>query len=201
MATRNGIVKKVKTTEFANARARGVTAISFKESDDSLVSAVLTSDGDSVMIVSRNGKGLLIDGNSVRAMGRSAAGVRGINLRDGDKLAAAVSVKEGHDALIVTEFGYGKRAVFSDFFEHARGTVGQKIFGNIEERGKIVGAIAVSPNDELIAVTSLGKTLRVNVSELPLQSRIASGNKLVKVAPPDYVVSFDRVVSETQSDN
>ncbi len=200
MATKKGIVKKVKTTEFANARTRGVTAISFKDADDKLVSAVQTGDGDSIMLVTKKGQGLLIHGDSVRFMGRAAAGVGGIRLRDGDELVSAISVEKGCNALVVTKLGYGKRVEYSDFSEHGRNTGGQRIFGNSEKRGEVVGAVSVSPDNELICVTSMGKTLRVNVSEIPLQSRIASGNKLVNLSENDYVVGFDRIVPENLSE-
>ncbi len=201
MATKNGVVKKIRTTDFANARSRGVNAISFKEENDRLVSAVLVGDGDSVMLVTKNGQGLLISGDSVRAMGRQASGVNGIRLRDGDELVSAVRVSDvSHETLIITELGFGKRVDCIDFREHGRNSGGQRIFGNVENRGKVVGAVSVGANDELVCVTSAGKAVRIATSNITLQSRTSTGTKVVSLESSDRVVGFDCVAKTEETE-
>lgn len=192
MATQNGVVKKCKTSEFAFAKTRGVIAIKLSD-DDKLVSAILSGGNDNLMLVSKKGRALMISEDSVRSMGRSSSGVRGLKLSDDDKLSAAICVQPNENALVVTEKGYGKRVNFDEFAEHGRGTGGQRIFGNVDGRGDIVGAISIGQNDELVCVTSLGKTIRVKADTISLQGRTASGNRLININAPDYVVGFDKI--------
>lgn len=195
MATDSGVVKKVQTTEFANAKTRGIKAINLKDGDK-LVSSILTSGKDEIMLITRRGQALRISEDEVRAMGRSSSGVTGIKLSEGDELAAAICVEPGSDALVITEKGVGKRVDFEEFGRHGRGTGGQKIFGNVDGKGEIIGAIAVAENDEVVCISGQGKTLRIKAKEISKQGRGSSGTKVIDVESPDYVVGFDKIVSE-----
>ena len=195
MATANGIVKKCQTTEFSNAKTRGVIAIKLKDGDK-LVSSILTSGNHEVMLVTRRGQALRINEEDVRPMGRASSGVTGIRLGEGDELAAAICVEEGKDALVITEKGIGKRVDFEEFGQHGRGTGGQRIFGNTDNKGEIIGALAVSEDAELICMTSQGKTLRIKADTVSKQGRGASGTRVINIDAPDYVVGFDSVVQE-----
>ena len=197
MATANGVVKKCQTTEFSNAKTRGVIAIKLKDGDK-LVSSILTSGNKEVMLVTRRGQALRINEEDVRPMGRASAGVTGIRLSQGDELAAAICVEEGKDALVITEKGIGKRVDFEEFGQHGRGTGGQKIFGNTDNKGEIIGAIAVSEDAEVICMTGQGKTLRIKAADVSKQGRGASGTRVINIDSPDYVVGFDSVAQEKE---
>ncbi len=198
MATSNGIVKKCKTTEFANAKTRGVIAIKLRDGDK-LVSSILTSGKDDIMLITRRGQALRLTEESVRPMGRASSGVTGIRLSSGDELAAAIRVVPDQNSLIITEKGVGKRVGFNEFGNHGRGTGGQKIFGNIDGKGEIIGAVAVADNDEVICMTGQGKTLRVKASDISKQGRASSGTRVINIEDPDYVVGFDRVAQEEEN--
>ena len=199
MSTANGTVKKCKTTEFANAKTRGVIGIKLHDGDH-LVSAMLTSGNDDAMLITRKGQALRVSEESVRPMGRASSGVTGIRLASGDEVAAAISVEQNKDALVITEKGYGKRVGFDEFGKHGRGTGGQKIFGNIDGKGEIIGAIAVSESDEVICMSGQGKTLRVSAAMISKQGRASSGTRIINIDEPDYVVGFDKVASEDEKD-
>ena len=133
-------------------------------------------------------------------MGRASGGITGIRLASGDELAAAIRVEAEKDALIVTEKGYGKRVDFNDFGQHGRGTSGQRIFGNIDGKGEIIGAIAVAEQDEVICMTGQGKTLRVKADTISKQGRNSSGARVINVDAPDYLVGFDSVAQDSSEE-
>ena len=197
MATANGVVKKCQTTEFANAKTRGVIAIKLKDGDQ-LVSSILTSGKDDLMVVTRRGQALRMTEDDVRPMGRASAGVTGIRLASGDELAAAIRVQDGMEALVITEKGVGKRVDFAEFSNHGRGTGGQRIFGNTEDKGEIIGALTIAESDEIVCMTSQGKTLRVKAADISKQGRSSSGTRVIDIESPDYVVGFDRVAKEDE---
>lgn len=192
MITAKGIVKKVKTSEFANAKTRGIIGIKLNDGDK-LISAVKTTGSSEVMMVSRCGKALRISEDTVRTMGRASSGIKGMKLAEGDEIAAAVEVKEDSNIILLTEKGFGKRISFDLFSIHGRGTGGQRIFGNTEAKGEIIGALDVKDKDEVVCMTSQGKTLRFKASEIKEQGQGASGVKMVKVSEPDYLVGIDKV--------
>lgn len=195
MATANGVVKKCQTTEFANAKTRGVIAIKLKDGDQ-LVSSILTGGKDDLMLITRRGQALRITEDDVRPMGRASAGVTGIRLASGDELAAAIRVQDGMEALVITEKGVGKRVDFTEFSNHGRGTGGQRIFGNIEDKGELIGALTIAEVDEIVCMTSQGKTLRVKAADISKQGRSSSGTRVIDIESPDYVVGFDRVAKD-----
>ena len=199
LATANGVVKKVKTTEFANAKTRGVIAIKLKDGDK-IVSSILTGGKNDLMLVTRRGQSLRMTEEDVRPMGRASAGVTGIRLSSGDELAAAIRVQADMQALIITEKGVGKRVDFSEFSNHGRGTGGQRIFGNTDEKGEIIGALTIAESDEIVCMTSQGKTLRVKAADISKQGRASSGTRVIVIESPDYVVGFDRVAKEENAD-
>lgn len=200
MATANGVVKKCQTTEFANAKTRGIIAIKLRPGDK-IVSSILTSGNNEIMLVTRRGQALRIAEEEVRPMGRASSGVTGIRLSEGDEVAAAICVQADRAALVITEKGVGKRVSFDEFSAHGRGTGGQRIFGNIEGRGEIVGALPVADDDELVCMTGQGKTLRVKVSSIGVQGRAASGSRVINIDEPDYLVGFDRIAQDNAEKN
>jgi DNA gyrase subunit A len=195
MATANGVVKKTPTAEFSNAKTRGVIAIKLTDGDK-LVSAILSSGNDELMLITRRGQALRISETDVRSMGRASRGVTGIKLAQGDELSAAIHVESDANALVITEKGVGKRTSFDDFNAHGRGTGGQRIFGNTEDKGEIIGALTIKDTDEVMCITSQGKTLRVQADSISLQGRSSSGVRILDIESPDYVIGIDRVAKE-----
>ncbi|MBQ0163324.1 MAG: DNA topoisomerase (ATP-hydrolyzing) subunit A [Treponema sp.] len=195
MATANGVIKKTCIKEFANAKIRGIGAIKL-DPGDRLVSTILTQGEDELVLISRRGKALRIKETDVRPMGRAGHGNKGLKLGEGDELSAAIRVEDSSSILVLTEKGYGKRARFEDYKVHGRGTGGQRVFGNVDNKGEIIGALSVSDNDEIVLMTSQGKTLRVKVSTINVQGPASSGVSVVKVDEPDYLVGLDKIAAD-----
>jgi DNA gyrase subunit A len=199
MTTMNGVVKKVKTSEFSNAKTRGIIGLKLN-AGDKLISAIPTDGNSEVLLVSRRGKALRFTEEDVRSMGRASCGIKGLKLAEGDEVAGAIKVIPDESILLLTEKGYGKRVHFEDFKPHGRGTGGQRIFGNIEERGEIIGLLTVKDKDEIIAMTSQGKTLRVTADTINHQGTGSTGVKVVKIAEPDFLVGVDKVPEEKKDE-
>lgn len=192
MTTANGIVKKVQTSEFSNAKTRGIIGLKLRDGDK-LISAIPTDGESEVLLVTRRGKALRFSEKDVRCMGRASSGIKGMKLSEGDEISGAIKIEEDDSILLLTEKGYGKRVKFENFNPHGRGTGGQKIFGNTDSRGEIVGVLAVSDKDEIVCMTSQGKTLRVTAETITQQGNQSTGVKVVKVSEPDFLVGFDKV--------
>ncbi|MCR5291126.1 MAG: DNA topoisomerase (ATP-hydrolyzing) subunit A [Treponema sp.] len=199
MATSNGFVKKTNVSEFSNAKFRGKVAISLGEGD-TLVSSILTNGSDEIMLITRRGQALRLAEKDIRPMGRQGRGVHGLKLKEGDELSGAIRVEDDADVLIMTEKGYGKRVKFEEYREHGRGTGGQRIFGKPEERGEIIGTLSVKESDEIMCMTSQGKTLRVKASSIAEQGTGASGVHVVNINEPDYLIGVDRVANDTSKE-
>lgn len=195
MATAGGVVKKVQTSQFSNAKIRGIIAIKLDEGDK-LVAALLSTGNDDLVLISRQGQALRMNETSVRPMGRAGRGVSGLRLSQGDELAAALRVVEEENMMLLTENGAGKRVGFDEFAVHGRGTGGQRVYGVSEKTGEIIGAINVADTDEIVCITSQGKSLRVAASSVAKQGRGASGVKVFNIDPPDIVIGLDRVPSD-----
>lgn len=195
MATAAGVVKKVQTSQFSNAKTRGIIAIKLDDGDK-LVSALLTDGEDELVFISRQGQALRVTETSVRPMGRAGRGVTGMKLVQGDEVAAALRVASKEMMLILTEKGAGKRVAFEEFSLHGRGTGGQRVYNVTEKTGEIIGAISVADGDEVVCITSQGKSLRVASDSVAKQGRAASGVRVFNIDPPDMVVGLDRVANE-----
>jgi DNA gyrase subunit A len=198
MGTLRGVVKKVATSEFVNAKTRGIIAINLDEGDR-LVSACLTTGKDEVVLVTRDGQALRISEEDVRVMGRASRGVCGIRLKDADELTAMLRVQEGWRMLILSEYGYGKRVDFDNFSPHGRATGGQMIYTPDEKSGEIIGAITVQDSDDLVVITSLGKTLKLGADTVNIQGKGAKGVRIVNIERPDFVIGLDRLVKEEEA--
>ncbi len=192
MTTAQGIVKKVRSTEFQNAKTRGIIGIKLNDGDK-LISAIQTTGDADIMLVSRRGKALRFKEDSVRLMGRASCGIKGMKLSEGDEIASAVKVESDSNMILITEKGVGKRISFDLYSVHGRGTGGQRIFGNTEAKGEIIGALNVKDSDEVVCMTSQGKTLRFKATDIKEQGAGASGVNVVRVTEPDYIVGLDKV--------
>jgi DNA gyrase subunit A len=197
MATRQGVVKKVKISEFANAKTRGIVAIRLDQGDG-LVTALLTSGSDEVVLVTRKGVALRFNEEAVRAMGRASHGVQGIRLSQKDELAGVAMVARGEQMLLLSEFGFGKRTAYENFSPHGRGTRGQICYKATEKTGEVVGVLSVSDKDDLVCITSQGNTLKLRLSEVATLGKVAMGVRIVNITRPDVVVGVARVVKEEE---
>jgi len=198
MGTACGVVKKVKTSEFANAKTRGIVAINLDEGDK-LVSALLTKGKDEVVLISRKGQALRTHEDNVRAMGRSSRGVTGMKLSNGDELAGVLRVDDKEKMLILSEFGYGKRVDFSEFTSHGRGTGGQRIYTVADKTGEIVACVNVEDNEDIMCITSQGKSIKLKVSDIRVMGRSAQGVRILTIEKPDFVIGLDRIVKEDEA--
>jgi DNA gyrase subunit A len=219
MGTARGVVKKVRTSEFANAKTRGVIAIKLDEGDK-LVSTILTKGNDEVMLISRRGQALRTHEEHVRAMGRSTRGITGMKLSKSDELTGMLRVDTGaapetqsgeaeqkrpdekiEKMLILSEYGFGKRVDFSEFSSHGRGTGGQKIYTVSEKTGEIVGCVSVLDDEDIMCITSQGKSIKLKVKEIRVMGRAAQGVRILSIDKPDFVIGLDRIVKEDDTEN
>ena len=195
MGTARGVVKKVMTSDFSNAKTRGVIAIKLDEGDK-LVSALLTGGQDELVLISRKAQALRTNEEYVRPMGRATRGVIGMRLDSGDELCGALRVDETEAMMLISEYGFGKRVDFSDFTPHGRGTGGQKIYTVTEKTGEIAGCVTVKDGEEIMCITSQGKSIKVDVESIRVMGRAAQGVRIVDIEKPDFVVGVDRIVRE-----
>jgi DNA gyrase subunit A len=195
MGTARGVVKKAAVSEFSNARTRGIIAINLDDGDK-LVSALLTGGTDEVVLISRKGQALRTGEDQIRPMGRSSRGVSGMKLSDDDELAGLLKVVPEEKMLILSEYGYGKRVDFSEFSCHGRGTGGQRIYTVTEKTGEIVGCVNIQENEEIMCITSQGKSIKLKVHDIRVMGRSAQGVRILSIDKPDFVIGLDRIVQE-----
>lgn len=200
MGTLRGVVKKVATSAFSNAKTRGIIAINLDEGDR-LVSACLTRGKDEVVLITRKGQALRITEDDVRVMGRASRGVCGIKLEENDELCAMIRVSANQRMFVLSEYGFGKRVDFDNFSVHGRATRGQMIYVPEERTGELVGAIAVLDSDEVVVITSQGKTLKIDAKSVSIQGKGAKGVRVLNIDKPDFVIGFDRVAKEDEVSN
>ena len=199
MATSKGVVKKVRTSDFSNAKTRGIIAINLDEGDK-IVSAILTDGSNELILVSRMGQALRITEEDVRFMGRASRGVCGLRLSNEDELAGAVCVNSDEKMLLMTSFGSGKRVSFDEFMRHGRATGGQKGYNVTEKTGEVVGVISVTDSDEIMCITSQGKSLRVPADSISEQGRAAQGVRVLDINQPDMVIGIDKIANDEGSE-
>ncbi len=195
MGTVRGVVKKVKTSQFINAKTRGIIAIRLDE-NDSLISAILTDGQSNLVLISRKGRALRIKEAQVRPIGRASRGVTGIRLNPDDELLSVLRVDQDEAMMIISRKGFGKRVAFEEFAIHGRGTGGQRIYTVSEKTGELAGCVTVLGNDEIMCITSQGKSIKVSIEEINLLGRSAQGVKIFNIEQPDFVIGIDRIVKE-----
>jgi DNA gyrase subunit A len=199
MGTLRGVVKKVATSDFINAKTRGINAINLDEGDR-LVSACLTHGKDEVVLITRKGQALRMTEEDVRPTGRSSRGVCGIKLENADELTAMLRVSDDQKMLVLSEYGYGKRVEFNNFNPHSRATHGQMIYCPEDRTGELVGAIAVLDSDNVMVITSQGKTLKFAAETVSTQGKGAKGVRILNIDRPDFVIGLDKVAREEDAE-
>jgi DNA gyrase subunit A len=197
MGTLRGVVKKVATSEFINAKTRGIIAIRLDEGDR-LVSACLTRGQDEVVLITKRGQALRISEGDVRVLGRATRGVAGIRLKNEDELASMLRVNSEEKMFLLSEYGYGKRVDFDYFSPHGRATGGQMIYTPDEKTGEIVDAITVKSSDDVVVITSLGKTLKIASDSVADQGKSARGVRVLNIDKPDFVIGLDKVARDDE---
>ena len=200
MATRKGVVKRCELTVFKNTRSNGIIALSLDEGDE-LVSARLTDGEPEVFIATWQGKAIRFDMADVRAVGRPARGVRGIRLSDDDYVVAMRCVSPEHLILSITEQGYGKRTKLDRYRLTARGGQGVINIKTTRRNGRVVAAMKVTREDEVMIITQNGKIIRIGSEKIGAYGRAAQGVRLVKLEPGDQVAAAAIVRDNGGEDN
>ncbi len=193
LATRDGLIKKTALTEYDTNRTGGIIAINLRD-DDELVSALLVDEHDDLLLVSRHGMSLRFTAtnDSLRPMGRSTSGVKGMTFRDDDTLLSASVVGEEGYVFVVTEGGYAKRTAADQYRVQNRGGLGIKVAKLAEARGDLAGALIVGEDDEVLVVLSGGKVVRSAVSEVPAKGRDTMGVVFARFASDDRIIAVAR---------
>jgi DNA gyrase subunit A len=195
MGTRRGVVKKTPLSAFSNPRAGGIIAMGVDPGD--AVIAVQVTDGSAeVFIGTRSGMAIRFPETDVRAMGRTAYGVRGITLRDDDYVVAMESVGPGGTLLTVTEQGFGKRTEIDEYRVQSRGGVGVINIATSERNGRVVGVAYVQEGDELLLITQQGMILRMQTNDVRAIGRATQGVKLIDIEGEDKVVSIAKLAEK-----
>ncbi|OOM75874.1 DNA gyrase subunit A [Clostridium sp. BL-8] len=194
MGTKQGIVKKTPLSEFKNLRKNGLIAISLKDGDELL--KVKNTYGDAnIMVVTQNGYAVKFNEKDVRSMGRTASGVRAINLKEDDIAVCMDIAVDGEELLVISENGFGKRTPISEYKLQNRGGVGLITYKISEKTGKLAGATICKVDDELMLINSSGVAIRINVADISVTSRSAMGVTLMRTNDDEKVVAIAKIAS------
>jgi DNA gyrase subunit A len=192
--TKQGQVKKTAFAEYDRSRRDGLIALNLREGDE-LVSVIVTTGQDDIFMVSRAGMTIRFSETDVRAMGRDAAGVRGMAMRAGDEVVAADIARDETSILMVTSAGYGKRTQLHHFNRQGRGGLGVRGIKLTTKRGGVVSAFTVGLDDEILVISSSGVVVRLAAREISSQGRDATGVRVVSVDPGQEVASVAPVLA------
>jgi len=190
MATKKGVVKKTVLHEFRRPIRRGKIALTIRE-DDEILAAVLTNGDNHILLVTRKGMAIRFHERDVRTMGRTASGVRGINLAANDEVVSVDVVHEGSSVLVVTENGFGKRSEVDEYRLIKRGGKGVFAIKASERNGDVVGAMQVTDDDELMLITNGGQIIRMPMRDLRIIGRNTQGVRLFRLDEGEKVVAVD----------
>ena len=192
MVTKTGTVKKTRVSDFANINKNGLIAVNLKDGDE-LITVKKVTDNDQILLFTKFGQSCRFKSTDVRPMGRSATGVRGMNLSAGDEIIAMQLDSQGDSALIVSEKGLGKCTKLDEFPLKNRGIKGNKCYKISERTGNLVGVKVVNQDDEVMIINTSGTIIRIKVGETTLQSRYGTGVKLIDLKPGEKVASIAKV--------
>jgi DNA gyrase subunit A len=192
MATSSGTVKKTALSNFSRPRASGIKAIEFRD-EDKLVDVVITNGSDHIMLLADSGKSVRFSETDVRAMGRTAGGVRGIRISEGQEVIAMIKVEAGGSILTSTENGFGKRTNVNDYPLKGRGGQGVISIKTNERNGKIVGAVQVQSDDDFMMITDNGTLVRIAVSDVSEMGRNTQGVRLIRLTKGEKLVEIEKI--------
>ncbi len=192
MATSSGTVKKTALSSFSRPRASGIKAIELRE-NDRLVDVVITEGSDHIMLLADSGKSVRFSETDVRSMGRTAGGVRGIRITEDQEVIAMIKVEEGGSVLTSTENGYGKRTNVDDYPMKGRGGQGVISIKTNQRNGRIVGAVQVQNDDEIMMITDNGTLVRIAVAEVSEMGRNTQGVRLIRLTKGEKLVEIAQI--------
>ena len=198
-ATKQGLIKRTEITEFDSIRNNGKKALTLKE-DDELISVKKTAGNNEILMASSNGRMVRFNEDAIRVMGRSASGVRGINLSDGSSLVGMEVVEEGQDVLVVTEKGYGKKTPVAEYRITNRGGKGVKTINITEKNGSIVSFKTVDNDKDLMIITNEGVIIRLDVNQISTMSRVTQGVRLINLRE-NQVVSSTAIIDKEENED
>ncbi|MFB8146232.1 DNA gyrase subunit A [Microbacterium sp. NPDC056003] len=216
LATRNGLVKKTRLTDYDTNRQGGIIAIKLRGNgdddeatdepsgaEDEVVSALLVDEGDDILLISRHGMSLRFSATdgALRPMGRSTSGVKGMDFRAGDTLLSASVARDDQFVFVVTEGGYAKRTEVAQYRLQNRGGLGIKVARLSEDRGDLAGGLMVSEDDEVLVVLASGKVVRSAVAEVPAKGRDTMGVVFARAADEDRIIAIARNGERGLADN
>ena len=200
MVASSGTLKKTKLTEFSRPRASGILAVDLRE-NDRLIGVEVTDGNTDILLVSDTGKAIRFKEDDVRAMGRNATGVRGIKLAESQQVVSLIIIKEkmnSTDILVATENGYGKRTVMDEYPVQKRGGQGVIAIQTSGRNGSVVGAVAVSDEDEIMLITDSGTLVRTPVKDVSQMGRNTQGVRLIRLSEEERLVEVERIENLSQ---
>jgi len=192
MATSSGTVKKTSLTNFSRPRNGGIIAVDLRD-DDTLVDVAITDGTSHIMLFADSGKSIRFSETDVRAMGRTAAGVRGMKIPEGNKVISMIVAKEEGYILTSTEFGYGKRTSLDQYSLQGRGGQGVISIQTSERNGAVIGAVQVTDDEEIMLISDGGTLVRTESSGVSITSRNTQGVRLIRLGDDEKLVEIERI--------
>lgn len=198
MCSKNGIIKKTKLKEYSRPRQNGVIAITVRDGDTLLTANIIEENGvenpSNVIIAAKKGKAIRFPHDIVRPIGRTATGVKGINIDKDDEVIGMIVVNENHDILVISENGYGKRSKLEDYRITNRGGKGVKTINITEKTGNLIGLCGVTDNDHIMIINKSGLIIRLAVDCLRVMGRATQGVRLINIRDNDSIASIANIV-------
>ena len=199
MVTKKGVVKKTEISAFSNVRRKGIYALSIDEGDELLSAHLIVGDKE-VMLFTNTGMAVRFDHTDIRAMGRTARGVRGVSLRKPEDSVVGAEVVEGDETvLVVCENGYGKRSDVGEFRKTKRGGLGVKAILATDRNGDVIGAASVSDEDGMLLMSEAGQAVRIPMNEVRVMGRATQGVRLANLKNGDHLVGIQKIEGECSS--
>ncbi len=191
-ATKNGLIKKTKLSEYSSVRQNGLKALNIKDGDQ-LIAAKITNGKDDIFLITKNGLCMRFNEENLRDMGRTASGVRGINIKENDELISMLVSNEGKELLLVTENGIGKRTDSNEFATKGRGGKGMICYKPNEKGGNLIGAELVEGDEDLIIINEKGLVVRTALKDIRVMGRSAAGVRIMKSEDGSKVTSITKI--------
>ena len=191
-ATKNGLIKKTKLSEYSSVRQNGLKALNIKDGDQ-LIAAKITNGKDDIFLITKNGLCMRFNEENLRDMGRTASGVRGINVKENDELISMLVSNEGKELLLVTENGIGKRTDSNEFATKGRGGKGMICYKPNEKGGNLIGAELVEGDEDLIIINEKGLVVRTALKDIRVMGRSAAGVRIMKSEDGSKVTSITKI--------
>ena len=198
-ATKNGLVKKTPVEEYSNIRTSGKIAISLKD-DDELIDVKVSDGNNKVILGSTSGRMVVFNENEIRPMGRTASGVKGINLDGGYSCTGMEVGKDDDNLLIVTKLGYGKKTLISEYRMTKRGSKGVKALNVTDKNGEMIAHKIVNNEKDLLMITESGMTIRMGIDQISQLGRVTQGVKLINLKDNQYVSTIS-ILDKEETEN